>query len=372
MAASVSSWGSSTAFESVSISDSGRGMGETAPPDVYKRYICSFADCNATYNKNWKLKVHLCKHTGEKPFSCEHEGCGKSFTTTYHLSRHSLTHSGEKSYKCESEDCDLKFSTRSNMKKHFKRAHKFPNQIYVCHFDDCGQIFKKHNQLKVHQFIHTNQKPYKCTHEGCEQSFSVPSKLKRHEKVHAGYPCRKDNLCSFVGKTWSEYVKHVAESHQGEFHMAMANPAICDVCNKNLKHKSYLKEHKKRHEKENCIFACPKEGCDRTYTTMFNLQNHIMSFHEEQRPFACDHTGCGKSFAMERFLFEKTLILKIAQSSSTFIVNLASCGDQIPLRPPTSPDCTTTQKTHVCERVTEETFREETLTESLSNSLGKL
>lgn len=29
------------------------------------RYICSFPDCDATFNKGWKLEAHLCKHTGE-------------------------------------------------------------------------------------------------------------------------------------------------------------------------------------------------------------------------------------------------------------------------------------------------------------------
>lgn len=33
-----------------------------APPS---RFICSFPDCGASYNKAWKLDAHLCKHTGE-------------------------------------------------------------------------------------------------------------------------------------------------------------------------------------------------------------------------------------------------------------------------------------------------------------------
>ncbi|KAM4795248.1 transcription factor IIIA [Rhinophrynus dorsalis] len=294
MAASEASWCNRVAEVEKERLNCECGMGEKALPVVYKRFICSFADCSASYNKNWKLQAHLCKHTGEKPFPCKQEGCDKGFTSLYHLARHEATHSGEKNFKCDSEDCDMKFTTRSNMKRHFSRAHKHPSCIYVCHFENCGQTFKKQNKLKAHQFIHTNQKPYKCTREGCDKSFPLPSKLKRHEKVHAGYPCKINDSCQFIGKTWTDYLKHVGQCHE--------EPAICDVCNRKFKHKSYLKDHKRCHDKERKVFCCPRDGCDRTYTTAFNLQNHILCFHEEQQPFICQHAGCGKAFSMKRSL----------------------------------------------------------------------
>lgn len=36
-----------------------------ARPALPTRFICSFPDCGASYNKAWKLDAHLCKHTGE-------------------------------------------------------------------------------------------------------------------------------------------------------------------------------------------------------------------------------------------------------------------------------------------------------------------
>ncbi|XP_053312372.1 transcription factor IIIA [Spea bombifrons] len=270
--------------------DSALVMGETTVPPVYNKFICSFPDCNKSFNKDWKLQVHLCKHTGQKPFRCEYEGCDKGFATMYHLSRHTVTHTGEKNYKCESEECDLKFSTKANMKKHFNRVHMDHGQTYVCEFADCGKKFKKHNQLKVHMCVHTNELPFKCTFEGCDKSFCVPSRLKRHQKVHAGYPC-KISTCEFVGKTWSDYLKHESSTHK--------EPSVCDVCNRKFKTKAYLKEHQVVHSEERKVYNCPREGCDRTYTTLFNLKSHILTFHEEQRPFVCEHAGCGKTFALK-------------------------------------------------------------------------
>ncbi|XP_063807786.1 transcription factor IIIA isoform X2 [Pseudophryne corroboree] len=291
MAACVSSWCDQVAARERAVCDGCGAMGEKESAARYKRFICSFPDCSANYNKSWKLQAHLCKHTGEKPFMCTYEGCDKGFTSLFHLTRHSMTHSGEKPCKCESEDCNLRFTTPANMKKHFKRAHAAPQQIFVCYFSDCGKEFRKHNQLKVHQYIHTNQHPFKCTHEGCERNFQTSTKLKRHEKVHAGYPCQKGDHCSFVGKTWTDYMKHVTVSH--------SEPAICDVCNRKFKNKSYLKDHKQSHEVERFFYRCPREGCARTYTTKFNLQSHIVSFHDNLRSFICEHAGCGKAFAMK-------------------------------------------------------------------------
>ncbi|XP_066439418.1 transcription factor IIIA isoform X2 [Eleutherodactylus coqui] len=222
-----------------------------------------------------------------------YEGCGKGFVTLYHLNRHTLIHTGEKPYKCEAEDCDLAFTTATNMKLHFKRAHSSPTYLYVCHFADCGQQFRKHNQLKIHQYIHTNQLPFKCSHEGCDKSYGSPSRLKRHEKVHAGYPCRKDATCPFVGQTWSDYLKHAAAVH---------SEVTCNVCNRAFKKNSNLKDHKRTHKDETTVYQCPREDCDRTYTTKFNLRSHILSFHENLRPFVCEHEGCGKTFPMKQSL----------------------------------------------------------------------
>ncbi|XP_019521591.1 PREDICTED: transcription factor IIIA [Hipposideros armiger] len=291
----------SEAVSSLTVVDAFIAAGESpAPPPLTlpTRFICSFPDCNASYNKAWKLDAHLCKHTGERPFVCDHEGCGKAFVRDYHLSRHALIHTGEKPFVCAASGCDQKFNTKSNLKKHFERKHENQQKQYVCCFEGCKKTFKKHQQLKIHQCQHTNEPLFKCTHEGCGRHFASPSRLKRHAKVHDGYICQKG--CSFVAKTWTELLKHVREAHKEE--------TICEVCQKTFKRKDYLKQHMKTHAPERDVCRCPREGCGRTYTTLFNLQSHILSFHEERRPFVCEHAGCGKTFAMKQSLSRHAIV----------------------------------------------------------------
>lgn len=58
------------AVSSLTIADAFVAAGESPappppPPALPRRFICSFPDCSANYNKAWKLDAHLCKHTGE-------------------------------------------------------------------------------------------------------------------------------------------------------------------------------------------------------------------------------------------------------------------------------------------------------------------
>ncbi|XP_048045702.1 general transcription factor IIIAa [Megalobrama amblycephala] len=255
-------------------------------------FICSFPDCQASYNKEWKLEAHLCKHTGKRPFKCEYNECSKSFCTKYHLARHTLTHTGERPYICTEDGCQEGFTTNTNLKKHISRIHRHETKQYICTFEGCGKAFKKNNQLKTHECSHTQLLPLLCSHEGCGRRFSQRGHLKRHEKVHKGYSCTAEG-CSFVAKTWTEMTNH------SKVHIVRVQ---CDQCKKTFRDSWFLKQHQHVHSKERMVFHCPRDGCTRSYTTAFNLQSHILSFHEQQRSFICTHPGCGKSFSMKQSL----------------------------------------------------------------------
>ncbi|XP_029359178.1 transcription factor IIIA-like [Echeneis naucrates] len=268
--------------------------------EKHKRFICSFSGCSASYNKQWKLDAHLCKHSGLQPCKCEHDGCSKSFSSAYHLARHELTHSGLKPFSCPVDGCPAAFTTNTNRARHIGRIHGQEHRKYVCRFEGCGLDFRKNKQLKTHMCEQHTQLPlYQCTHEGCQMSFSFPSKLKRHEKVHRGYPCGEDG-CSFTAKTWTENLKHRKEQHR--------RTLKCEQCSKVFRDSWFLQQHQRVHSDVRVVFKCPRDDCDRSFTTTFNLQSHINSFHEELRPFACTHDGCGKTFAMRKSLQRHSVV----------------------------------------------------------------
>ncbi|TSK98437.1 Transcription factor IIIA [Bagarius yarrelli] len=199
-------------------------------------------------------------------FVCSFSNCKASFSKSWKLEAHYCKHTGLRPFACDS--CDKSFCTRY--------------------------------QLTRHNLSHSGEKPYQCSYEGCGKMYASFNKLKKHENVHNGYPCAEDG-CTFQGKTWSEYQAHRKVEHR------VALP--CDSCEKVFHNLWVLKKHKLFvHTGVRRIFECTKEGCTKTYTRQFNLQNHILSFHEGKRDFICPRDGCGKAFAMEESLKRHSVV----------------------------------------------------------------
>lgn len=90
-----------------------------SPPNENKQvFICNYDGCKNVYYKSSHLKVHVRRHTGEKPFVCQWPGCDWRFKRSDELSRHKRCHSGIKPYACDS--CGKSFSRSDHLSKHMK------------------------------------------------------------------------------------------------------------------------------------------------------------------------------------------------------------------------------------------------------------
>jgi uncharacterized Zn-finger protein len=225
-----------------------------------KTYLCSQGNCKATFPSLTRLKKHQAFHSDVRPFICDNGDCLMSFKTRHHLKRHEKTHES------------LMNGQENESKK---------RKTYSC--SHCDKSLKHKFDLRVHEAVHTGDKPFVC--DECGASFALLGRLKGHMKRHKAYQCEK---CSFVTDKWTLLQKH-----------KVTHKIPCHLCSQTFASEKSLETHiASSHPKEK-PFKCAQ--CSASYTRKSNLNTHIRTAHENIF-FKCNFKGCEKEFAHKKSL----------------------------------------------------------------------
>uniref|UniRef100_A0AAG5CXN7 Uncharacterized protein n=1 Tax=Anopheles atroparvus TaxID=41427 RepID=A0AAG5CXN7_ANOAO len=222
--------------------------------------------------------------------------------------------------------CNEMFGQESDLLKHAQDTHSLkvrlnrekqePGKPYKCNV--CQRAFKSQKNLRMHQFVRTNQhsKQYACqecpfravsnalliiherSHTGerpfgcnlCPKRFYSELNLKNHQICHQ---TEREFVCSYCSKQFARkrnMEEHVRSCHSNE------KPYHCDMCSAQFKVQQHLRLHRRLHTGEK-PYSC--SYCPSSFYHISDRKRHELS-HAGEKPYSCK--SCGLSYTRKRTL----------------------------------------------------------------------
>jgi len=220
------------------------------------RHSCPFEDCNSTFSRPYRLRIHIQRHQGIKEFQCTQ--CDRSYHRRQHLQRHvGEAHQNqsrlEQPLSCD--HCERQFNTAWGLRRHQVKIKEQKSRVRQHPCGICGRKFYSSDDLERHSLIH---KRFKCVIPSC--------------------PLLEHNFL------WSYYQKHMADYH--------SEPFECEHCSERFLIKSRIRKHVRQHMPR---FSCTLPNCDKKFVFSRNLFHHIQVGHGD-RTYKCNVMGCDWQF----------------------------------------------------------------------------
>lgn len=161
---------------------------------------------------------------------------------------------------------------------------------FECHI--CSQVFPKMFYLSTHcRSEHKCLPQVKC--KICDKLLQTTKALSYHIELHfQGDYKFKCEYCKKVYKTQSHFNNHVRSAHSSN---QEERRYTCITCSKSFKEQRHLIIHQNTHLPDEQKFVNVCTICNKKYSSLFSLRQHIKCIHVNQAIFKCKE--CDKRFS---------------------------------------------------------------------------
>lgn len=171
--------------------------------------------------------------------------------------------------------------------------HKLEDYNFTCHECDPVRSFSEMNSLSAHCHSEHNCLPEVNCPE-CDKTLHTVKAVTHHCELHYQnksfkFKCER---CRKFYKTEAHYKNHVKVCLTSD---ASIRKFSCEICMKSFKENRHLSVHMNTHLPDEKKYTNNCKICDKNYSSVFSLRQHIKVVHINHARFKCQY--CPKEFS---------------------------------------------------------------------------